>query len=396
VTVNIDAGVGTWKFSVPTVVVAPTDVATTTTIAAAPAAVDTGASTVLTATVAAAGKTVTGNVQFLEGTTVLGTASLSGGVATRTQTVATAGAHTYTAKYVGALVNLDNFLASTSATGVTVTATTPAVQLPPNAPSENVLNATTSNGATVVFTESATAAGAVLTVNASNNGKTVNTFVYSTTPVFLGQLVVSATGTITVDLSTLPAGTHKLAIVDPTTGDVLAWASFTKTTAAISPAISKTINADVATAGSVPTDGEFSIIDTSGSNTVSLTNPALVNGASVVSGKLGTFKVTDLRQVSKQGWDLKTTVAQFVKGTDTIDATALNITPAQVSNAGTGATAPVLGAASGGIYPWNFASLAVGKFSGVTVFNADLVFTAPAAKPAGTYTSTLTLTLISK
>ena len=399
-TVNIDAGTGTWTFAEPAAQVVTTSVTTTTTLAASPTTLDVGQSTVLTAAVAATGKTVTGNVQFFEGTTSLGTVALAAGSASKSVTVGTSGAHTYTATFLENTVSTgtltaDKFLTSTS-TGASITATVPAVQLPPNAPSENSLSTSTANGATVAY--DSTTHKAVLTV-AGDNGKTVNTFVYSTTPVFLGQLVVSATGTITVDLSTLPAGTHKLAIVDPTTGDVLAWASFTKSDAALSPSISKTINADVATAGSTPTDGEFSIIDTSGSNVVNLTNPALVNGQSVVSGKLGTFKVTDLRQVSKQGWDLKTTVTSFVKGTDSIDNSALGITPSSVSNAGSGATAPVLGAATisgSAVYPWTFASLAAGSFSGVSVFNADLVFTAPAAKPAGTYTSTLTLTLISK
>jgi hypothetical protein len=401
VTINVDAGTGTWTFvTKPDVVtIVNTDVATTTTVAATPATLEAGQSTTLTATVSAS-KAVSGNVQFFEGTTSLGTVALSGGSATKSVNVATSGAHSYTAAFVQNTVSTgatttDTFLASTSA-AATVTATVPAVALPPNAPSENALNSSTANGATVAY--DSTTHKAVLTI-AGDNGKSVNTFVYSTTPVFLGQLVVSATGTITVDLSTLPAGTHKLVIVDPTTGDVLGWASFTKADAAISPSISKTINADVATAGSVPTDGEFSIIDTSGSNVVNLTNPALVNGASVVSGQLGTFKVTDLRQVSKQGWDLKTTVSQFVKGTDTIENSALGIAPKIVSQAGTGATAPLLGTATvsgSATYPWNFASLAAGSFSGVSVYNADLVFTAPAAKPAGTYTSTLTLTLISK
>ena len=406
-TVNIDAGTGAWKFSVPvtTPVIVNTDVPTTTTLAALPNSVDVGGTTVLTATVSAS-KAVTGNVEFYANgsSTKFASQAVAAGTASKTASVTLTGANTYSAKFVQNVVSTsatttDTFLASTSNT-VTVTGTVPSVPLPPNAPSENVLNTSSAHGATVVFTESATAAGAVLTVNSSNNGKTVDTFVYSTTPVFLGHLVVSATGTITVDLSTLPAGTHKLVIVDPTTGDVLGWASFTKTLAAISPSISKTINADVATAGSVPTDGEFSIIDTSGSTVVNLTNPALVNGASVVSGQLGTFKVTDLRQVSKQGWDLKTTVSQFVKGADSIENSALGITPLAVNvGQGTGATAPVLGSATvsgSAVYPWNFASLASGKFSGVSTFNADLVFTAPAAKPAGTYSGTLTLTLISK
>ena len=58
-------------------------------------------------------------------------------------------------------------------------------------------------------------------------------------------------------------------------------------------------------------------------STVNLTNPAVVNGKSVVSGTLGSFKVTDLRQVSKPGWNLQTSVTDFTKGTDTIAASAL-------------------------------------------------------------------------
>jgi hypothetical protein len=399
-TVNIDAGTGTWTFAEPAAQVVTTSVTTTTTLAAAPATVEVGQSTVLTATVAAPGKTVTGNVQFFEGSTSLGTGALSGGTASKSVTVGTSGAHTYTATFVentvstGALT-ADKFLTSTS-TGASITATVPAVQLPPNAPSENALNSSTANGATSGY-DVANHTASLNNIPASANGKTVNVFAFSVVPTYLGQVVISGT-TVTFNVSVLPAGNHKMVIVDATTGDVLAWATFTKSDAATSPSISKTINADVATAGSTPSDGEFSIIDTSGSTVVNLTNPALVNGQSVVSGALGTFKVTDLRQVSKQGWNLKTDVAQFVKGTDTIAASALGITPKSISNAGTGATAPSLGTATvsgSAVYPWNFATAAAGTFSGVSVFNADLVFTAPAAKPAGTYTSTLTLTLVS-
>ena len=60
---------------------------------------------------------------------------------------------------------------------------------------------------------------------------------------------------------------------------------------------------------------------------VNLTNPTLVNGESVVSGELGKFHVTDLRQVTKPGWNLSTTVLDFTKGTDTIANSALGIDP---------------------------------------------------------------------
>jgi hypothetical protein len=390
-TINVDAGTGTWKFATYVPPVVATDVVTTTTIAANPTTVDVGQSTVLTATVAATGKTVTGNVEFFTGTTSIGTVGLSAGSASKTVTVAAAGANAYSAKFVQNTVGTDKFLASASS-DVTVTGVVPAVALPPNGPTESALNASTANGATAAY-DAATRTASLNGIPAANNGKSVNVFAFST-PNYLGTKTVTG-GSVTVDVSTLAAGVHKLVITDPTTGDVIAWASFTKSDAATQPTIAKTINADVA--APVPADGEFSLTNLSGA-VVNLTNPALVNGASVVSGQLGNFKVTDLRQVSKPGWTLKTDVAQFVKGTDTIENSALGIAPKIVSQAGSGATAPTLGAATvtgSATYPWSFATLASTKFSGVSTYDADLVFTAPAGKPAGTYTSTLTLTLVS-
>ncbi len=393
-TINVDAGTGTWKFATPKPPTVNTDVATTTTLSADPTEVDAGSTTSLTATVSAS-KAVSGNVEFYKGNTKIGSQGLSGGTASVTATVPSVGANVYSAKFVKNTVSsgtdtTDTFLASTS-DEVTVTGKTPEVALPPNAPTESALNVKTTNGAAASYDEATQQA--TLTVDAANNGKTVNAFVYSA-PTYLGQLVVTG-GKITVDVSTLAKGVHKLAIVDPDTGDVIAWASFDKTDAAIKPNFTKTITADVA----APTisDGEFSLTNLSG-DTVTLTNPALVNGASVVSGELGNFKVTDLRQASTPGWTLKTDVTDFTKGSDTIAASALGIAPTVVSQAGSGATAPTLGAAqvSGSAsYPWNFAELAASKFSGVSTYNADLVFTAPQGKPAGTYNSTLTLTLIS-
>lgn len=398
-TINVDANVGTWKFATPPIDCATTntDIVTTTSLVAADAQVEAGKTTTLTATVSAS-KVVPGNVHFFDGTTDLGGIALSSGSASKIVNIATTGAHTFSAKFVDNTVETatcparttDTFKASTSA-DVTVTGTVPTVPVPPNAAGEEALNVNSKHGATATYDEATHKA--TLNVDAVNEGKTVNVIAYST-PTFLGQLVVTG-GKVTVDVSTLAAGTHKLSIADPNTGDVLAWAEFIKSDAAISPSFSKTIDADVAALA--PADGEFSLINTSGAS-VHLANPVIVGGQSVVSGELGTFKVTDMRQVSKPGWSLKTDVADFKKGTDTIAASALGFAPKSVSQAGTGATAPTMGAAqtSGSAsYPWNFATLAGGAFSGVSTYNADLVFTAPAGKPAGTYSSTITLTLVS-
>ena len=388
-TINVDAGTGTWTFvNMPP---APTDVATTTTLAANVTSVDLGGSVNLTATVAASGKTPSGNVEFYKGATKLATRALSSGSASYAVTPDTTGTQTYSAKFVENTVGSHKFLASTSS-DLSVEVTTPPPPVVPNAPTEGALNSGTANGATASY--DATTHKVTLNVDAANNAKSVNVFAYSTAT-FLGTQTVTD-GKVVADVSGLAAGAHKVAIVDPTTFEVIAWADFDKTDAAISPSITKTINAEAAAVA--PSDGEFSLTNLSG-DTVNLTNPAIVNGKSVVSGTLGSFKVTDLRQVSKPGWNLQTSVTDFTKGTDTIAASALGIKPKAVSQVGTDATAPTLGdeqVSGSASYPWYFATLGSGKYSGTSTYDADLTFTAPAGKPAGTYTSTLTLTLISQ
>lgn len=91
--------------------------ATTTTLTAAPTSTTAGQSVVLTATVGASAGTPTGSVSFLDGTTVIGTATLSAqGTATFSTTSLSAGSHSLSAQYGGAAT----YAASMSAT-VTVT-----------------------------------------------------------------------------------------------------------------------------------------------------------------------------------------------------------------------------------------------------------------------------------
>ncbi len=403
--INITAGSGNYTVG-PVEVVPPqvvnTDIATTTTLAASPTSVEAGSTTVLTATVSASKALPASNVEFYNGATKIATGAVANGIASYTATVGTVGANTFSAKYVENVVSTsttttDTFKASASA-DVTVTGTTPAVTMPPKGPSDNALNSATANGATAIY-DAGTHKVTLSNIPAAAEGTVVNAFAYSS-PTYVGSPTVTS-GAISVSVSTLALGNHSLAITNTATGDVIAWAAFNKTDAAISPTFSKQINADVIN-GQTLADGEFSLTNDSAA-VVNLTNPTLVNGESVVSGQLGKFHVTDLRQVTKPGWNLTTTVNDFTHTvgttTDTIAKKALGITPTLISNAGTGASAPNLGTAlvSGNAsYPWDFAVLAAGGFSGVNTYNAGLIFTAPAGSPAGTYTSTLTLTLISK
>ncbi len=112
---------------------------TTTTLFAAPPSVALGGTTALTASVSSAiAGTITGTVTFLKGSAVLGTAEVSGGLATLNVAVAsvangfTSGANTVTANYGGDV----NFAASSGPTSLTVTgvaaATTTAVAFSAN------------------------------------------------------------------------------------------------------------------------------------------------------------------------------------------------------------------------------------------------------------------------
>jgi hypothetical protein len=90
-------------------------------------------------------------------------------------------------------------------------------------------------------------------------------------------------------------------------------------------------------------------------------------------------------------------VNNFVNGATSIDKKALGIKPILGVNSGPGL--PTVGAeqiAGSAVYAMQFAELVAGTYSTTTNLNADLKFRAPLGTTAGTYTSTLTLTLVSK
>jgi hypothetical protein len=86
----------------------PTPSATSVSLASAPNPSSTGQSVTLTATVSSVSTAPppTGKVDFLDGTTLLGSAPVSGGVATLTTAFTAAGSHSLTAKYSGDANNL--------------------------------------------------------------------------------------------------------------------------------------------------------------------------------------------------------------------------------------------------------------------------------------------------
>lgn len=140
-------------------------------------------------------------------------------------------------------------------------------------------------------------------------------------------------------------------------------------------------------------DGLLSLVAPASGTSV-IANPTMVNNRSTSTGSLGSFQIQDARALSAPGWTLTTTsVAAFVSGTNTVAAANLGLSPKNVS--GVAATLGAAQSAGSAVYPSLFAQQTAGT-SGTTVLDADLTFVAPEGTPAGTYTSTLTMTLVSK
>lgn len=147
-----------------------------------------------------------------------------------------------------------------------------------------------------------------------------------------------------------------------------------------------------------PQDGALELIMTAQS-VANFQKPLLVSNRSETLGALGAFSVRDGRSVSKPGWTLTANVLDFVNAAsanDTIAASNLGLAPAisQGSTAsGVHIYATTAGAAS---YPTVFAEASAGSGVGTTTLTSQMLLIAPRTAPAGTYTSTLTLTLVSK
>ena len=127
--------------------------------------------------------------------------------------------------------------------------------------------------------------------------------------------------------------------------------------------------------------------------------PTLVNNKSTSTGTLGQFTVTDGRVVTRQGWTLTANVSDFVNeanGTITIGKAQLGLAPQIVSSDSVGVTPGTTQVAGSATYAATFAEGAPQNSVGNTVLNAALTFVAPQDKPAGTYHSTMTLTVVSK
>ncbi|MFZ4505297.1 MAG: hypothetical protein ACOYNK_02935 [Microbacteriaceae bacterium] len=205
----------------------------------------------------------------------------------------------------------------------------------------------------------------------SNSGVTVNKAFYRHITVTAGTGAFVAAATADVVTST-PTPT---ATADPTLTGTIALSA--TTTAAVNGTLSLSVPA-----GASATFG----------------SPTLVNNKSTTTGTLPNVTVTDDRVVTRQGWTLSANVADFVNGGVTIGKANLGIAPSIVTGSTTaaGVTAGTATTAGSATYPFTFAEAAANYAVGNSVIGGNLTFVAPQDKAAGTYTSTLTLTLVSK
>ena len=143
----------------------------------------------LTATLTSNGGTPTGSVSFLDGGTAIGTGVLAKGVATLTTSTLAVGPHTITAVYGG---DADDSASTSNAVTITVVARTTTVTL---ASSQNPL---------------LTLSPVTITATIADGGGTTpkGTVSFAQDGTAVSTVPVSATGTATLQVAALPAGSH--------------------------------------------------------------------------------------------------------------------------------------------------------------------------------------------
>jgi len=370
--------------------------ATTTTLTAVPAGTaEVGSSVTFTAAVAPAA--AAGTVQFLEGTTVLGSETVSG-----TGTNTTAGFAT-TALGIGTQPITAVFTPSSPATygGSTSAVTSYVITAAP---------ATVTSTSLLVTPGSTAPQYTQVSLSASISPTTATgtvQFLDGTTA--LGSLPVVGGGTpssdtVTYNTSALGLGTHNFTAVftptDPT--------SYVTSTSAVVPFQVTAFQGTSATETITTTVAPGSLVISVPNGQVALPSPVLnANGTLFqTSGALQPITVTDNR-AGNPGWTVSGLVAlPFSDGTTTINAENLGWTPTAAT--GSPGQTIVLGpnvAPANGVAPGvstglglatsqTLATTAPGFGLGTAQLGANINLNVPTTTTAGTYTATLTLTAI--
>jgi hypothetical protein len=336
--------------------------------------------------------TVTGTVQFKDGTSNIGTPVTVGtaGAASTTTSALTGGSHQLTAVFI-------------PPTGSTILAesTSPAVTFVINSPPTTTTLTVTptspvNQGAAVTLTGNVTPTTAAGTIQFKDGNNTI------------GTAVPVTNGTATTSTTTLSAGPHQLtANFVPTDPTAFAPSSSQPTTFSVTgtaPSATETINTTIA-AGSL-------VISVANTN-VTLPAPVLNSAGTLfqTSGKINPVTVVDTR-ASNPGWTVSGQVSDFSDGAtptaNKINGGNLGWVPNVVDQA-TNQTVTAGGtiAPDNGIAPTATPAAGVGLSTSRTLATATashgigtahldalLNLNAPTSTPAGTYNATLTLTAI--
>jgi trimeric autotransporter adhesin len=243
-----------------------------------------GQSVALTANVSGSPNpgTPTGSVDFFQGTTLLGTVTLTAGSATLNTSALVVGASSITAKYVG---NADFAPSTSTATTVTVAqaTTSTAVTFLPSSPA---LGQSVTLTATITPTTTGTTAptGTVNFLDGTvvlGNGKVVNnlaTFSTSTLPEGSHSSTAEYTGDANYTTSTSPATTVTISAISTTT------------TVNYSPAL-PVVGQQVTLTATITPGSAFSPLPT---GTVDFFNGSTLLGSATVSNDVATFNTTAL------------------------------------------------------------------------------------------------------
>ncbi|GAA2184590.1 hypothetical protein GCM10009785_33110 [Brooklawnia cerclae] len=360
-TISVDAGTGNYKFATPTV---PVPQAPVVTQQPANVSVDLGATATFTA--AATDATEVKWQSSSDGTTWADV----NGATSATLTVANVTAAQNGTQYHAVFTNASGSVTTDAAT---LTVTGP-VEPQAGDPNEVTIPAP-AEGATSI----------TVPAGAANANKTFTVWAWSDRT-NLGQVTTDADGNATVDVSSLGVGEHTIALAE-SDFSIKAWG-------AVTLASLTTTKTDLAV--DVTTSNKFELQGVASSADLG----QVQRGQTSAPVALGAFTVVDDRALLP-GWTLTTAVDDFTNASadnDVVSKSALGLAPAAVSDLPVGVSLGTAQTAGSGEYPALFAQGAEDSstLEAGTQLNADLSFAAPASAKAGTYSSTLTLSLVSK
>lgn len=226
-----------------------------------------------------------------------------------------------------------------------------------------------------------------LTIDAgvANANKTLNVGAYSTYT-DLGTVTLDANGQGTVDASVFADNAAHTLVLWEADGTLVGFGAFQMNYVSVLTG-SNPVTVDVTTSK------KFELIAPA-AGTIDLGDVRRNQTTAPVA--LGQFTVVDDRD-TKLGWDLNVSANNFVSGANTIGSIALGYSPVSVGQLPSGIVLGNAKAAGSGTFGAAF-SAAPGSSTGEVgqAFNLDLTFKSPVDAPTGTYTSTVSLDLVSK